>query len=286
MKMDKLRFVGRNTVDFPLIGADVSGPFILKGVDGLGPPDVVVRMGKTVLEKAMYQGKSTTLRQMTAVVGLQPDWDAGQTPEELRTQLYGLLSPKANQMIKVQVMFEGVVQAFAQGNISKMVPVLFSKDPAVQIVMDCDYGYLLAPTTVEQIPDAYDWGGEEPDSRAFDVINEGTAPSGFKMGVVIQDSPGSTLVLSTGDLSQVLQIDGIVWLSGDLFLIDTRPGSRGIWRSTGGGLYTSILNNLNASVSEWIYLEGAGINTLVLNTTAFDWNPIYNFEHQPAYWGV
>lgn len=284
MKMDKLRFVGRNTVDFPLVGSDVSGPFILKGVDGLGPPDITVKMGKTVLEKATYQGKSTTLRQITAVVGLQPDWDTGQTAADLRTQLYGLLTPKAGAMLDIQVMFGGVVQAFAKGNISKMTPTIFTKDPAVQIVVDCDYGYLLAPASVSETPDRSDF---DVMSRQFDIANAGTAPSGFRAGFVINaaPSPATTLKIFSDDLVQTLQIDGITWAAGDKFLIDTRPGSRGIWRGAGGGAYVSCLNNLNASISEWIYLYG-GDNTLVLNVTDFDWDPTYNFAHQPAYWGV
>ncbi len=284
MKMDTLKLVGRNTVDFPIVGADVSGPFILKGVDGLGPTDITVRLGRTVLEKAVYQGKSATLRQITAVVGLQPDWDAGQTPEELRKVLYGLLTPVAGQMIRAEIWYGGDQQGFAQGNISKMVPVLFSKDPAVQIVIDCDYGYLLAPGTVSVEPDASDFitGG-----RQFTIDNDGDAPSGFKAGFILgaAPSPNHTLTLFTSDGAQTIEIEGITWASGDKFLVDTRPGSRGVWRGPGGGAYVSCLNNLNVSVSEWMYIYG-GETTLVLDVSDFDWDPTYDFAYQPAYWGV
>lgn len=282
MKMDLLRFVGASSVDFPIIGADASGPFVLKGADGLGPPEVTVRMGRTILEKAVYQGKSPTLRQIIVVVGLQPNWDVGQTAEELRTVLYGLLTPRYGQMVRCEIVHNGVVQAYAQGHVSKMEPAIFTKDPAVQITLDCDYGYLLGPNTIQQEPTQSTVGG----IRAFDIENDGTAPSGFKAGFILQANVGTSLVLSDEDpLGQKFQIDGINWVSGDRFVIDTRPGSRGVWRGPGGGALVSALSNMNGAVSEWIHLYG-GDNTLLLNTTAFDWDPAYKFVHQPAYWGV
>ena len=282
MKMNLLRFIGASSVDFPILGADASGPFVLKGAEGLGPPEVSVRMSRTVLEKAVYQGKSANLRQIIVLLGLQPNWDVGQTAEELRTELYSLLTPRYGQMVRAEVVNDGVVQAYAQGHISKMEPAMFTKDPAVQVTLECDYPYLLDPTTVTQAPAQTDAGG----IRAFVVANQGTAPAGFKAGFDLMANVGTSLVLSDeSPLGQKIQIDGINWLAGDRFVVDTRPGSRGLWRGAGGGALVSVLNNLNASVSEWIHLYG-GDNRLLLNTTVFDWSPAHNFSHQPAYWGV
>lgn len=298
MKMDMLRFVGAESVDFPLLGAEESGPFVLKGAEGLGPPEVTVRLARTVLERAVYQGKTGSLRQITILVGLQPDWDVGQTPEELRTTLYSLLTPKYGQMVQAQIMHQGVVKAFAQGHISKMEPALFTKDPAVQIVLDCDYPYFLAANSVIQDPAQSSVGAipddpatpgvdeTDPGIRSFEVINDGTAPAGFRMGVILRANVGTSLVLSDGDpRGQKIQIDGINWLAGDRLMIDTRPGSRGVFRGVQGGALVSALNNLNAAVSEWMTLY-RGNNILHLNTSAFDWDPAYRFLHQPAYWGV
>lgn len=280
--MNLLRFRGAESVDFPILGADPSGPFVLKSAEGLGPTDINVRMGRSVLEKATYQGKSPSLRQITVLIGLQPNWDEGQTAEELRTVLYGLLTPRYGQMVKAEIVNNGVVQAYAQGHISKMEPALFTKDPAVMIVLDCDYGYLLSPNTIVQAPVQTTVGG----IKAFDILNEGTAPAGFVAGFDLMANVGTTLVLADENpLGQKMQIDGIDWLAGDTFIIDTRPGYRGVWRKAGGGGSVSVLNNMNAAVSEWIHLYG-GNNRLTLNTTAFDWNPTHKFAHQPAFWGV
>ena len=283
MKMDLLRFIGASSVDFPIIGADASGPFVLKNVDGLGPPDVTVRLARTTLEKAQYQGKSAGLRQIIATVGLSPNWDIGQTAEELRTILYGLLTPRYGAMVRAEIHNDGSTVAFAQGQVSKMEPAIFTQDPAVVITLDCDYPYLLAPSIIQQEPVQSTIGG----IRAFTVQNEGTAPAGFIAGFILRANVGLTLTLSDENAAgQKMQIQGINWQSGDRFVIDTRPGSRGVWRGIGGGgALSSVLNNVNGATSEWLQLYG-GDNTLLLNTTAFDWDPAYLFNHQPAYWGV
>ena len=282
MKMDMLRFVGGTSVDFPIIGAEASGPFVLMGADGLGPPEVTVRLARTVLEKAIYQGKHPNPRQIIATVGLQPNWDVGQTPEELRTILYGLLTPRYSQMVRCEIVSNGIVKAFAQGQISKMEAAIFTKDPAVQITLNCDYGYLLSPTPVVEQPAQTTVGG----IRGFTIDNDGTAPSGFKAGFVLMGNVGTSLVLADANpLGQKFQIDGTNWLAGDRFVIDTRPGTRGVWRGAGGGALVSILSGVNASVSEWMTLYH-GANDFTLNTAAFDWDLAYKFTHQPAYWGV
>lgn len=281
MKMDTLRLVGATSIDLPIVGADPSGPFVLKGAEGLGPPEVTVRMARTVLERATYQGKSVALRQIIVVIGIQPDWDIGQTAEDLRGALYSLLMPRYGQMLQVQVMHGGLIQGQTSGQISKFEVALFSKDPAVQLTIDCDYGYFTKVWPTGQTPVKTPVGGQ----MAFDVENEGDAPSGFQAGLILGANVGTSLVLSEDSpYGMKFKVEGINWVSGDHFIINTIPGNRGVWRIH-NGVKESVLNNMNAAVSEWLYLYG-GTNRLLLNTTAFDWDPDYNFVHVPAFWGV
>lgn len=286
MKMHSLRLSGGGlSITLPVAEPDQSRPFVFRGAEGLDPPEVAVRMSQTTLEKAAYQGKAASLRQISILMELRPNWTAGQTPEELRTQLYSLLTPRENELVRVEVLdATDTVLAFAQGQLSKFETGIFTKEPMAQVVLNCDYPYLLAPETIIQSPEHKIVNSQQQ----FTIKNVGTAPAGFVLGVTLLAAPSSAtqLVLSDGRLNgQRIQINGIGWQPGDRFVVDTRPGSRGVYRGINGGNISSILNNLNADVSSWMSLY-SGDNNLRLNVNSFDWDEVYMFQHQPAFWGV
>lgn len=283
MKFDAIRLTGASVIDLPLIGVDASGPFVLKGADGLGPTEINVRMTDTTQEGAVYQGRRPRNREIVLRVGLQPDWDIGQTASELRTVLYDLLTPKSNDMILVDLMLNGAPVARAWAQVSTLETAIFTQDPEVQITLPCDYPYFLAINPVEQIPTRVTGTTD----TVATVQNVGTAPSGFWMGLTLQENKTGDFIVTTGDGSQKVTIKNISWAAGDRFIIDTRPGQRNVWRSyvdgAGNRQTVSILANLTAD-SDWLYLH-RGTNNINLNITAFDWY-LSGVMHTPAYWGV
>ncbi len=230
MKFNNIRLVGASDVDFPVVNADPVGPFILKSADGLGPPEVDVSIANTVQEGGVYQGRRPQNRQIVLRVGLQPEWDIGQTAEELRTILYGLLTPKYGKLVKAELRQDNVIVAQAEGHISKFEVSIFTKDPEVQITLDCIHPYLLASAIKYQLPTRTVVSGQ----TLLDIENEGTAPSGFWMGITFQASHTTTLTISDGDPSgEWMDISG-TWAAGDTLTLDTRPGSRGLWKTLSG----------------------------------------------------
>lgn len=280
MNINKIRLLGVTNVDFPIIGADPSGPYVLKSADGLGPPERDVFLARTVQEGGVRQGSRTRDRQVVLLVGLQPEWDIGQTSEELRSELYGLLTPPYNLPVGLQLMLGDTVMGVAQGDISRFETAIFTKDPQVQITVDCDYPYFLAPAIEYQYPTKTVVGGK----TAFDVANEGTAPAGFWLKLVLQETVGGSLILSDNHaFGQKMEIGG-TWAAGDILEIDTRAGQRGIWKiESGTTTRKSALNDLTPS-SPWMQLH-KGPNRLLLNRLAFDWEG-NGFGHTPAFWGV
>lgn len=282
MKFTKLRLVGATDVDLPIVGADPSGAFVLKSADGLGPTEVGVSIAETTQEGGLYQGRKAQNRQVVMRVGLQPEWDIGQTPEELRTDLYGLLTPKFGQLVRMEVVdVSDDVLAKAQGHLSKMEVALFSETPEVQITLDCDHPYLLAPVLKYQIPAEV----VVADQTILDVVNEGTAPSGFTMGITFTAPTAVAIQIADDDpFGERMDISGS-WAAGDTLIVDTRSGTRGIWKiPSGGSVPASILDNLSG-LSTWLQLHG-GLNKIRVNNTSFDWHLVTGFGHTPAYWGV
>ena len=282
MKMDMLRFSGGENVDFPLIGEGVSGPYILKSVDGLGPPEVNVRVAETRHDFGIYQGKKAANRSVVALIGLNPDWDTGQRPDNLRTELYTLLTPRYEGYVRADVMHDGVSQAYMLGQIERMETALFTKDPAVQLTLKCVHPYLYHPVDVLASPSRYTEGG----AQVFQINNIGSGPAGFRMAITMKAAAGPSITVGDTDpRGQKMIINGVTWADGDRLLIDTRAGARGVWKAVAGGGFVSILNNLDRQNSEWMSLY-YGMNAIRVTVPAFDWDPETQFRYRPTYWGV
>lgn len=283
MDWNKLRLVGATNVDLPLLGADAAGPFILKGVDGLGPPERVIFRGKTIDEGSIRQGKRTNDRSVVALIGLHPDWDTGQTASDLRKMLYGMLTTKYDQPLGVQVMLGSTVIAETWGDISRFEAAIFSKDPAVQMTIDTTFPYLVAPAAVEQNPVKY---AVTPGITGFDITNDGDAPSGFWMSIVLTAGRTDPLVLTDDSANgQSMTISG-TFAGGDTIIIDTRARSRGIWKIPSGGSALQSIIGQKSGADPWMQLHG-GVNSMRLNDETFNWGAApAGVVHTPAYWGV
>jgi hypothetical protein len=278
VKWDKLRFVGASNVDLPILGADPSGPYILKGVEGLDPPPVDVVYAKVRGQRGKRQTREPQYRQVVALLGLQPEYDSGQSASDLREEVYGLLTPKFGGVVRAQVMLGNTVICEAVGDLSNIDASIFTKDPEVQITLDTDYGYLLKPTVVKQTPVKQVSGAE----TLFVVDNEGNAPAGFFIEFTLQSAAASLILRDESPTGEKIEIAG-PHAAGDAFIIDTRAGLRKIDKIPSGQAKRSVLNDMS-DTSTWLQLHG-GDNTLRLNVTAFDWRGDA-FVHTPAYWGV
>lgn len=281
MKYDKIQLVGSNTVDLPIVGADPSGPYILKAADGLGPTDRDSNIADTAEEGGIRLGPRAHNRQIVFRVGLQPDWDSGQTAADLRRVLHGLLAPRYGLPVVAKFMLAGVVVAQCQGDLSKFEVAIFAKDPEVQITMDCDSPYLVAPSIVYTLPTRTVTGGR----TILEINNPGDAPSGFWLSAKFQETLNAPFILVENDINgKFVAVNNQNWAVGDTITIDTRKGSRGVWRTNGAtGSVTSQLANL-AITSVWLQLWG-GVNQLIFPVDTFDW--VGNgFGFLPTYQGV
>src|SRR4051794_8917947 len=104
MKFTKLRMTGLNVLDLPVVEALLTDKYLLKSVDGLGPPEVDVSIAPTLNGPGVYKGRRPQSRQIVALIGLNPDYNDGETASDLRSALYGMLTPGAKDYISVEIM--------------------------------------------------------------------------------------------------------------------------------------------------------------------------------------
>jgi hypothetical protein len=281
MKFTKLRIsvTGQTSVDLPVVGATPSGPFLLKNVDGLGPAAVDVSIADTVNQGGVYLGRRPQNREIVARIGLQPDWNTGQTSSDLRNTLYGLMSPGYNEHVLVQIMDGDTVVAQVEGQVSRFEAAIFSKDPEVQITIPCFSPYFTAPNAIVAEPELVVEGG----STTFIIDNPGTAPSGYSMTMKFGQAHSGSLQISDDNPFGARFSLNHGFVLNDSFVFNTTPGNRGISKiPAGSSTAQSILGDY--SYGPWFQLHG-GENKLKVNNTMLTWSG-FKFMYTPAYWGV
>jgi len=268
MYFTKIRLNGLSSVDLPKVDASPSDLYILKGADGLGPPEVDVSISQTLNAGGHYQGRRPQSRELVFLVGLNPDYSSGMTAADLRTTMYGMLTPGSSDSVLVEVMDTNGTIVQTTAYVSKLEIVPFTKDPAIQITMPCLQQYLQAPSLLYVVPETY---------ATPSINNVGTAPAGFHMEVIFTSDMSSwTLTHSSG--RKMTFTYG--FLSGDKLIIDTRPGSRGIWVLR-NSITTNIIYSLSAD-STWHMFHG-GTNNFTVSSASFTWGDVY---YLPQYWGI
>lgn len=274
--------VGSTTVvDLPIQDAisDYTNPFICKGVDGLGPADIDVAISRVVPRGGVLQNKIPQNRQIIMRIGLNPDWSTGETPADLREIMYALVTGTSTSDVVNVIFLDGVTEVCrTSGYISKFETVPFSKDPQVQITIECLQPYF------EKVSDTVVAIGSMSKS-APSWTNEGSALSGFHMKITLT-AAYATWAIKNQDSSKWLRFNsaligtGANFASGDVIEFDTTPGKRNA-QITHSGVTTSLLSAITAD-STWLELH-SGLNTFAISETSFNWN---NIDYGPKFLGV
>lgn len=255
----------------PLGSTSSSGPFQLKSVTGLDPPDVDVIVSQGLNSEAVRQGMSETNREVTMLIGYNPNYAAGETISDLRSRLYPWMTPKFGLPIKLSILdSNGVLLAYILCNIKRFETDIFSKDPQVLITFTCIGTYLIGPNYT------YPSLGSLTKPN-FILTNPGDAPSGFQM---ILTMTGSMTRFDLYNRFNVRMRYNYSLVSGDIVTISSKPGERSasVNRS---GVVTNLLPYQDTS-SDWIMLF-AGENPFQYNSSSFTFTSITIY---PRYWGV
>lgn len=269
MKITSVRVIGATAVDFPLLGMTPSDSYICSGIDGLGG-------GKrnAAIKDGYYQGSTAVAKQLVIRVTVNPDYGVGQTTEDLREVLYGLLSPGDTDLVEVELYEGATLVASLQGVVESIDPVLFAKEPTVQIVVLSLNAYFEAPTDVTIAAPAI--GGFD----VWTIPYVGNYPTGFYFRIVFTDVL-SEFKLAKGTKHMILEHEFVV---GDEIVIDTRRGSREIRNMADGA--ANIVDALTDD-STWLELyPGDNVFSAFADgsPTSFTW--VNAAIYRAKYWGV
>lgn len=282
MRFDQILLRGATTIKLFDLKVPRSTSYTARAIDGLGPTEVDVTLAQTSQGTGIYVGRREQLREITVNAYLNPNYLVGESPEQLREDIYLLRPVKEDLSLDFVLVFNGVEVATTPVYVKRVEIAPFSKDTVLQIVLASTSGYLHALGPITLLNPAFDKANPV-------MVNEGSTSSGFKFTVEFTDivnsfgfsmeQPSSHLLLKK------LPLDGALFLGGDVLTIDTAIGSRSI-TFVRGGTTRSALAALTED-STWLSLY-PGENQL--HTTQDPVAPLNfvwkKFEHTPKFLGV
>lgn len=264
----KIILQGSTNVILPKEGLAPTDPFVLKAVDGLGPPPIDVSLVRAMNGTGYYRNRSPQLRQVVARVGFNPQWGSGQTAADLRDILYGLLTPGGDDNMFFVLANESDVLTGNECWLSKLEIVPFSKDPEVQLTIDFASAFLDGTYTEFSISD----------HTEFILNNPGSAPTGLLFDISLSADQSSLEIENTNN-NKTLHFT-YAFLSGDRIILQTSVGSRSFKRDRSGTVI-NLVNNLSDD-SAWIDLD-PGDNNFTVSTGSYTVNGV---SINPKYWGI
>lgn len=190
----------RPTLHLPVSDEPTINPIQIRNIEGLGPVSAdVASLPFGSIDGEAYLGSTVGRRNIVITVGLNPDWE-DQTVASLRQLLYTYFMPKLGVTIVFESLHLPRVSIF--GIVESMEPVIFSRDPEIQIsILNHD------PDFIKTTPDV-----------VTGVIGNKASP----FSPVVIDYPGT---VQTGVLLKLSKAPAVAAYIGDIQFKNTWGGT-------------------------------------------------------------
>lgn len=226
---------------------DVVSGYLLDDVQGLDPVKaVLVSSSSANIDGSQYQSARREDRNLKFIIGLEPNFSVGETVRMLRTALYGFLMPKSEVTMKF-TLIDGL-EVEIKGRVETFETAIFSKDPAVEIVVLC-----FDPDFIDPIPVTLS-GNTVSDMTETLIAYPGTVETGIELTININRTVSEITVYhrpADGTTRTLNFAESLV--AGDILKISTVVGNK-YATLTRLGVTSSILNGVSPQ-SNWVELQ-------------------------------
>lgn len=249
----------------------------VKAIIGLDADEIVPRYyGKSGVSGKKFFNLTLEKRDITLRVELNPNFSEDESYSSLRDALFKVIASSRTGAIEIQFKNVDEVVAVTSGFIKKFEASQFTKNPEVQITVQCDDPMLRAPLAV-----SLDVEGLDP-MQTLVIDSLSTAPHGFKFEIEFMDAATSFIIGDPFDADwsfRVIPTPGFV--SGDQLYFSSEFNDKYLYVVR--GVSTIHLADAVQPGSIWPILFPGENNLGIEGYSGLDWVSITHF---PTYWGV
>lgn len=240
---------------------DVSDGLVLQDVGGLGPVEAtIVSSSFASVDGKQFHSVSREDRQMTFQIGFKPDY-VSTTVSKLRRRVYSFFMPKRS--VAMTLYDSDGLELDISGVVKTCEPSIFTKEPALDVVVNCTQPDFVDLNTVVLTGDTVD------DSTETLVQYEGNIETGIVFTLNVNRSLSQFTIYHKPPDGSVRTLDFAGELeAGDILTINTITNFKGASLNR-GGTESSVLYGISPQAS-WIqfdegdnyirvYAEGAAI---------------------------
>lgn len=156
------------------VGSPGTRDYYIKSIEGLGPVDAVLAMSNFAdYDGAVHHGGRLAQRNIVLTLGYSPNYSNGKDIGVLRRQAYSWFRPKA--LTRIIFTDSAIAERVdVRAYVEKITPVMFSKDPEVQVSLICEDPYFaeILLKTINGVA-----------NTSIDLSTYGDAPTGFNLEI-------------------------------------------------------------------------------------------------------
>lgn len=227
---------------------DDSDSYLVQDIDGLGPVKAtLVSSSFAGLDGEQYQSSRREARNIKVQLGLNPDPAALETYDSLRNDLYKFFMSESKTSLRFYK--ESGLYVDIPGVVESCDPSIFTQEPAMDISIMC-----FDPDFYDPNPVHLTTGSTTSGATTTVIPYAGSVDTGIVFTLNVNRTLSGFTLYHTppNDSVRSLDFSGSL-VSGDVLVISTVPGSKGV-TLTRSGVQSSMLWAVSPQ-SNWLALE-------------------------------
>jgi hypothetical protein len=270
---------GQTFAQLSLNQASLTDGYILQSALGLDVEEVFPQIYGSYYTD-IFHNQAMPPREITLKIRLNPKYDAGETPADLRNNLYKVIAYSRTAGTTLNFMLGTTVVATIDGNVKKLEADIFSSEPSVQMVVRCPYPWFRGPSDISL-------QGQSGVTVPSPILNDpySNAPHGFKMRLQFTGTVSTSFTIqgkygTTQWPFKILRASGSPFVSGDSLYFSSEQDDKYLY-IVHNGITTYLADSIDFNQVWPIMFPGQ--TRLGFSSSSVS---IVELTYKPHYWGV